>query len=227
MLVPILTYSHIKENRKPIPKPEIKKPIYLQIGTGIHQYYGDCKGKPAPNYLNSEFGIQIVKNWQINANCGIGKLAGQLDIPNQTKDNFEFVAKIKYFKVNFQYSVAKFHLHQHQLSLGLNAGFGWLSARSIANYLDNRQYIQSSTTPNPNFGNFVFETYAGRNWIVPVGLVAEYKLKDKYSVLLNSTMHYQRNDDIDVYNNPVWENNWFDKFVSVNLAFRMYFSLKR
>jgi len=205
-------------------------------GLGTTFFYGDAD-KIQPGWHARAFAKYSVSQvFGVKAEWNIGKLAGARDFqyPTLYKDYFKFKSRFQDFSVQAVFTLGNISFLRPLRKTQLNffIGGGWGSFRSVARYNDQRLYVGGdyylthylgNGTPNPNLGKDVTESYDGRHWIVPFGFGVKHNLGRYFDIGAEYRQTYLRNDNIDVYNTPIWANRWFDQYGLLNIygAFKL------
>lgn len=204
----------------------------LGIGVGPTFFYGDAD-KIQPSWharLYTKWSISQV--FGLKAEYNIGQLKGERDyqFPTLFKDNFKFKSRLQDFSLQMVFTLGNISflrpLRKTQMYFVL--GGGWASFHSVATFTDQRLYVGGDYyldhylgqgKANPNLGKDVTESYDGRHFIVPFGLGVKHNLGRFFDIGLEYRQTYLRNDNIDVYNTPIWANRWFDEYGLMNVFF--------
>lgn len=211
----------------------------LGLNAGATTFFGDAdKVKlgwivgPSLKYsISQSFGLRFQYNW--------GTLKGSRDYQGPTlfKDNFSFHSNYQDWSTQMVFTLGNIsqlrplrrtHLH---FFLGLGQG----SFKSLARYIDQRLYVGGDYylthylgkgAANPNLGQSVIEKYHGRHMIVPMGMGFSTMLSRNFDIGFETKYNYLRNDDIDVYNTAIWQNRWFDAYMTNTLFLTFKFGNK-
>lgn len=197
----------------------------IGIGGGGTAFFGDAD-KVQPGWHARAFvKHSLSQTFGIKGEWNIGMLRGARDnqFPTLFKDFFSFRSQFQEYNVQMVFTLGNISflrpLRKTQLNLFVGGGMG--SFRSVARFIDQRLYIGGdyylnhylgTGTPNPNLGKNVEQRYEGRHWTVPFGFGVKHNLGKNFDIGADYRQTYLRNDDIDVYNTPVWQNRWFDQY---------------
>lgn len=202
----------------------------LGLGGGATLFWGDAD-HIKPSWHARAFGkYSVSQTLGFKAEWNIGMLRGSRDyqFPTQFKDYFRFKSRFQDFTVQMMFTLGNISFLRplRKTQLNLFIGGGWGTFRSIAWYVDQRLYVGSDYylshylgygRPNPDFGKSVTERYEGRHWVVPFGFGVKHNLGRYFDIGAEYRQTYLRNDDIDVYNTPIWQNRWFDQYSLLNI----------
>ncbi len=207
----------------------------LGLNIGATNFFGDADkikfgwmiGPSLKYSISQTFGLRLQYNW--------GDLRGQRDYqaPTLFKDNFSFHSAYQDWSTQMVFTLGNIsnlrplrrtHLH---FFLGLGQG----SFKSLARFVDQRLYVGGDYylthnlgkgTANPNIGQSVTERYQGRHMIVPMGMGFSTMLNKNFDLGFETKYNYTRSDDIDVYNTAIWQNRWWDAYLSnsINITFK-------
>ena len=211
----------------------------LGVNGGASFFHGDADKKipswtvgPYIKYsISQTFGLRGEYNW--------GKLRGARDrqAPTGFKDDFNFSSKYQDYSLQMVFTLGNISFIRplRKTQMYLFAGVGQGSFKSESEFIDQRLFIggnyeldhyYGNGTPNPNLGQASKETYQGRHAIIPMGLGFQHNLGRHFDMGLEYKYNYTRNDDIDVYNTPIWENRWWDSYTNVRLSLEYKFGNK-
>lgn len=211
----------------------------LGVQGGATMFHGDAD-KIMPSWTVGPYlKYSISQTFGLRGEYNFGKLKGARDrqAPTNFKDNFQFESKVQDFSLQMVFTLGNISFIRplRKTQMYLFAGLGQASFRSESEFVDQRLFIGGNYelnhyfgigTPNPNLGRQSKETYQGRHAIIPLGLGFQHSLGKNFDIGLEYKYTYTRNDDIDVYNTPIWENRWWDSYSNLRLNFEWKFGNK-
>ncbi len=197
------------------------------LNAGATTFFGDADKIRLGWVVGPSIKYSISQTFGLRFQYNFGSLRGSRDYqaPTLFKDNFSFNSQYQDWSTQMVFTLGNIsqlrplrRTHMH-FFLGLGQG----SFKSTARFIDQRLYVGGDYylthylgkgTANPNLGQNVIEKYQGRHMIVPMGVGISTKINRHFDVGIESRYNYVRNDDIDVYNTAIWQNRWWDAYVT-------------
>jgi len=127
--------------------------------------------------------------------------------PTGHKDYFQFRSNFQDYNIQMVFTLGNISFLRplRKTQLDLFIGGGWGPYHSVAKSTDQRRN-------NPNVGKDVEDSWDGRHWNVPFALGIKHNLGKNFGVGLDYRQTYVRPDDIDVFNENIWADRWFDQY---------------
>jgi len=181
------------------------------IGTGF--IYGELNKHKFASHVGLFAEWKLGKYWRPAiqlTNCNYKSAANDIGFSpsvgiENDKNNLKLISTSQQLSLSMGYNILPDILNKRKINLAIQIGFGFISANSILKYTDKRDSL-GTINPNANYGNSVTETYEGRHFIVPMGLVLDFKLNQHWFLGAQAQFIQTVTDHLDVVNVP---NNMF------------------
>ena len=209
------------------------------LNGGASMFHGDAD-KVIPSWTVGPYiKYSISQTFGLRGEYNFGKLKGARDrqVPTGFKDDYNFESNYQDFSLQMVFTLGNISFIRplRKTQMYLFAGIGQGSFKSESEFIDQRIFIggnyeldhyYGNGTPNPNLGQASKETYQGRHAIIPLGLGFQHNLGRSFDIGLEYKYNYTKNDDVDIYNTPIWENRFADSYSNIRASIEYKFGNK-